>query len=581
LSEVIDEVLLRSLDALAAADAAYYSSPRNQDTDNKGTKNQATRCLPGTQVELRKNILDWAIGNTEGGASIWFLEGMAGTGKSTLARSIAEHVNDAGHIVMSFFFDRDVEDRKDVKKLAGTLARQLTDVSTVLKCRISDALKKNHDISNRDPEDQWKWLIKGPLEAFSKSLENPKEHTDQGLQLENSRPIVFLVIDALDECSDQGVNKLGSVLGSIQSIGSVSFRVLITSRFRHIQIPLRDLGLKIQSYQLDDRPENEVKSDLEIIYKTELQSIWEHYLTKQKLLGEDPVSDSNVATWPTQEKIRRLIDIADKLFQYAVVVCRLIRGSIRSPVQQLEDILDAPPNGLDGIYMMALENAIPSDDQQGFFRKFQLIFGAILLSPDPLSKTSLKGLLGDLKLPPEEISSILARFYSVLHVPDREKLAIRVIHLSFRDFMLDNKRNKDSRFQIDQSKIHHHLFQRSFDIMDSTQGLKRNIADLKSPGTCIVEVKSGVPHDADEEYEIVRRDSLNIKPELQYACRYWVHHLEHHLEQSKSSINDQGEVYRFLQKHFLHWLEALSLIGKIADGAVMVSTLESILTVSN
>jgi hypothetical protein len=575
LSEAIDEQLLGTLYALTAADAAYYSSPRNQDSENGGTKDQATWCLPGTRVKLRREILDWAIGNTDGAASICCIEGMAGTGKSTLARSIAEHVNDAGHVVMSFFFDRDVEDRKDVNKLAGTLARQLVDVSTVLKRGVSDALKNDHDISNRSPEDQWKRLIIGPLKDVSKSLKNPKEHTNSGLQPENSRPIVFLVIDALDECSDQGVQILGSVLGSIKSISSVSFRVLITSRFRHIQVPLDKLG--IERYQLEDRPEDEVRSDLEIFYATKLQLIWEDYLTKGKLVGY-PVSNSNVASWPTQEDIRRLIDKADGLFQYAAVACRMIKGSSESPIQRLKDILEAPSDGLDGIYRMALKNTIPSLDQEVFFRKFQLVFGALLLSPDPLSRNSLSGLLGGNKLPPQDISLFLARFYSVLHVPHKETLAIRVIHLSFRDFMLDDKRNKDPGFQIDQLKTHTRLFQRSIDIMSSTQGLKRDIAGLESPGTYIVDVKTGMPHGADGEDEIgERRNNLNIRPELQYACRFW----PYHLRQIKDRRELLHSVLKFLEEHFLHWLEALGLMAKLNEGILAISSLKSTFEVSN
>jgi hypothetical protein len=55
----------------------------------------------------------------------------------------------------------------------------------------------------------------------------------------------------------------------------------------------------------------------------------------------------------------------------------------------------------------------------------------------------------------------------------------------------------------------------------------------------------------------------------------------HHLEQSKSSINDQGEVYCFLQKHFLHWLEALSLIGVMPESFALVGTLQSLIAVSD
>ncbi|KAJ5206563.1 hypothetical protein N7472_003011 [Penicillium cf. griseofulvum] len=59
---------------------------------------------------------------------------------------------------------------------------------------------------------------------------------------------------------------------------------------------------------------------------------------------------------------------------------------------------------------------------------------------------------------------------------------------------------------------------------------------------------------------------------VRYACRYWVHHLQ----QSNVSVDDRSEVYRFLQVHFLHWLEALSLIGAISESVSLIITLQSL-----
>jgi hypothetical protein len=38
-------------------------------------------------------------------------------------------------------------------------------------------------------------------------------------------------------------------------------------------------------------------------------------------------------------------------------------------------------------------------------------------------------------------------------------------------------------------------------------------------------------------------------------------------------------VYTFLQQHFLHWLEALSLIGKICESNVLIGILQSLTAV--
>ncbi|KAF3272726.1 hypothetical protein TWF217_000194 [Orbilia oligospora] len=57
----------------------------------------------------------------------------------------------------------------------------------------------------------------------------------------------------------------------------------------------------------------------------------------------------------------------------------------------------------------------------------------------------------------------------------------------------------------------------------------------------------------------------------QYACRYWVHHLE----QSGDYRDDEVRncIYEFLRQYFLEWLEALSLIGQISECINLVDTL--------
>ena len=79
-----------------------------------------------------------------------------------------------------------------------------------------------------------------------------------------------------------------------------------------------------------------------------------------------------------------------------------------------------------------------------------------------------------------------------------------------------------------------------------------------------------------------RRD-INIRDiekclpaDIQYSCRYWVHHLE----QSGRHISDEDAVDAFLREHFLHWLEALSLIGKISDCIRLIDILCSLADVS-
>ncbi|BAE55954.1 unnamed protein product [Aspergillus oryzae RIB40] len=80
---------------LPIAEGASYDSYDNQHED---------KCLPETRTELRHQITDWA-GSPEGECIFW-LNGMAGTGKSTIARTVAQSLREKGLLGASFFFKK-------------------------------------------------------------------------------------------------------------------------------------------------------------------------------------------------------------------------------------------------------------------------------------------------------------------------------------------------------------------------------------------------------------------------------------------------------------------------------------------
>ena len=64
----------------------------------------------------------------------------------------------------------------------------------------------------------------------------------------------------------------------------------------------------------------------------------------------------------------------------------------------------------------------------------------------------------------------------------------------------------------------------------------------------------------------------SLSPDLQYACRYWVDHLK----QSQQHIVDGDTTHVFLQKHFLQWLEAMSLMGESSRCVDLLDSLQAI-----
>lgn len=72
----------------------------------------------------------------------------------------------------------------------------------------------------------------------------------------------------------------------------------------------------------------------------------------------------------------------------------------------------------------------------------------------------------------------------------------------------------------------------------------------------------------------------HLPTDVRYACLYWVHHLDQsRLAQEKACITDDHQAYIFLKRHFIHWLEALSLLGKISESITIIGCLQALVSV--
>ena len=96
-----------------------------------------------------------------------------------------------------------------------------------------------------------------------------------------------------------------------------------------------------------------------------------------------------------------------------------------------------------------------------------------------------------------------------------------------------------------------------------SRSLKENLGGILNPGALLSDISN---HIIDH----------TLTADVRYACLYWVYHLE----QSGRQIADGDSAHKFLSKHFLHWLEALSLIGRILEGTAILEQLETCLMVS-
>jgi hypothetical protein len=514
----------RYLTKLPYADGAAFDSYDNQ---------HDPQCLKGTRVDLLKQITAW--GENPGGKNIFWLKGMAGTGKSTIARTVAGDFTKNGCLVASFFFSRGSGERGRAVRFFTTLASQLANISSHLKSYICHAIAEHGDIAKQSLAEQWKWLIFQPLSKLGN---------------DSPQPPTFFVIDALDECeSQEDVRMIIQLLAQAKNLNAIQVRIFITNR---PEISIRDEFGAIpesihQDFVLHDISNSIVEGDISTYIRDELDKV------KRKCnLPSD---------WPNEHNIKLLVQRADCLFIYAATACRFIGDRNFSPNEQLDLVLqggvDSQSSTLDKMYSQVLQQSVNGDynkqKKDELSNRFRQVVGSIVILLNPLSAVTLSNLLS---VPKEKTDITLRSLYSVLDVSQDETSPIRLLHLSFCDFLLDKERCSDTQFWVYEKKAQSSLVESCLQVMSSA--LRRDICNLQEPGCLASEIE---------------RDSVDkcLPVHIQYACRYWVDHFM----RSDIEFCDNGQVHKFIQKHFLHWLEALSLMGKISEGILMITALQS------
>jgi len=97
---------------------------------------------------------------------VYVLHGVAGIGKSTVSKTLAERTAKDNLLGASFFFSRDEDNRKTARSLFPTLAYHLALYDTSFAARISDALDRDPSVPRRDIRKQLDSLIAEPLQAI-------------------------------------------------------------------------------------------------------------------------------------------------------------------------------------------------------------------------------------------------------------------------------------------------------------------------------------------------------------------------------------------------------------------------------
>jgi hypothetical protein len=462
---------------------------------------------------------------------------MAGTGKSTIARTVAESFASRGQLGASFFFKKGEGERGNASRFFTTIATDLVACEPGMLSGIRKTLDEDSTISHRALRDQFEKLILQPL---------------LGIKQARSRTLArVVVIDALDECElEEDTRAILQLLAKTKDVQPVPLRIVVTSR-PELHIRLGFQAMPNSTYQdlvLHEVPIRTIEHDIRLFLEHELGVI----RTERKLASD----------WPAKHQILALVELAVPLFIYAATVCRYVGSKGSSPTASLNKVLQyqkATFSQLDRTYLLVLEQLLSEqeeDEKETWLQAFREVVGSVVVLESPLSAASLARLL---QVPEEELQCQLDSLHSVLSVPNSEDASVRLLHLSFRDFLVDPQRQGKSVFWVDEKSTHKKIASHCLELMSGPNRLRQNIGNLTGPGVLRTEIDDGT---------IVS----HLSPDLQYACRYWVDHLK----QGQQDILDRDTTHLFLQKHLLHWLEAMSLIRESSRCVDLLDSLQAL-----
>ncbi|THY81314.1 WD40 repeat-like protein, partial [Aureobasidium pullulans] len=276
------------------------------------------QCLRGTRVDLLADIQDWST--SPHSKCIFWLNGIAGAGKSTISRSVAEQFNKAECLGANFFFKRGDGDRANAKKLFPTLARQLARHVSGVPERLLKVLEAEPDIPSKSLKEQFEKLVYRPLVSVQ----------DDGAKLQT--PVYVIVLDALDECNDASdIRTILRLIVLFNDLQKLKLLVFVTSRPElPIQHEFQDMQDKIRHVViLHNIPQQIIAHDIEAFFRSEFEEL---VLTTRH-------SDRKPPDWPGDKTICKLVDMAVPLFIFASTVCKFVKDPTRNPEYQLQAIL--------------------------------------------------------------------------------------------------------------------------------------------------------------------------------------------------------------------------------------------------
>lgn len=499
------------LESLAPAKLASYDSTLSTEIHRR-------TCTEGTRTTILSKMDEWSLDSSA--PDLYWMDGMAGTGKTTIACSFSKKLEASKQLAASFFCTRNSPECRQVSRIIPTIAYQLARYSIPFQSALCEVLGSEPDIGTKNVMKQAERLLKEPLDKVKEAMPDN----------------LVVVIDALDECEDRrGVRLVLDLLFKFAPFMPLKF--FVTSR------PEPAIYSKMVSQTSSSRTvlhlheieKSLVKADIELYLREELSFM--------------P---------PTDEEIELLVERSGNLFIYAATLVRYIQPTSYSvdPQRRLRSVLAMTPQSIsqyaevDALYTVVLKSVLGEahlDAEE--VEDMRLVLWTVLCAQEPVSIDTLANLAG-IDTPRRALSA-LQPLRSVIHFSESSG-TVSTLHASFPDFMFNQSRS--GSYFCDRTAHNQLLAQQCFAVMKSQ--LRFNICDLTT---------SFIP-DA-EIANLNTRVEKAVSPTLWYTCTYWGDHLR--LAASLSELHNILE--DFLSTQLLFWMEVLNLKKRIGLGTQVLT----------
>jgi hypothetical protein len=377
--------------------------------------------------------MTWA--RDDNGPNIYWLCGMAGTGKTTIAYSLCERLKQEGRLGASYFCSRTIDKLRNIRAIIPSIAYQLASHSATLRSLIVRAVKEDREITSSQTDAQFTRLICDAIRSCPYGVWR------------------VLAFDAFDEFKTLEDARL--LLRTLTAFAPnlPSIKLFITSRqepqieevFRHV---------KGTPFYLHNVEESLVRVDIE-------QYLFERRAEIRMMKKLDEV-------WWTDEQLRHLSDSAGKLFIYASTVCSFLDTSDAEECEKnLEIVLTKHSlmstvgqyDQLDSLYCQVLR-AIQQDH-----RRKDLISSVLRVTIAALNPLPIHTIASLLKIDTDTVYPALKHLGAVITIPDNKDSDNPVIpfHASFPDFLHDHSRSKEHT--IPRLEAHYFMLQLCLDVI--------------------------------------------------------------------------------------------------------------------